>query len=200
MGLLSIRFLRSTPVQFKAAGGAQADFTTVVKFLITPNAGDTFAAEGLTFFIAPVSSLFSFNSTGGSLAIFDKDGNVAGFFVVEFDINPNEGWDPQFRHIGIDIGRRESSNVTEVEDGIIGEEVTAFIRYVAQTKQIMVRAVVGSKTFEVTYVYDLATLLNEQVQVGLSASTGYIAAHHRIRSWYFDSVITYGDALIKQVV
>ncbi|XP_057812435.1 lectin alpha chain-like [Salvia miltiorrhiza] len=184
------RVLYSKPVQFSQAGG-QVDFETTVNFIITPSATNL-AADGITFFIAPVGSTIPSGSVGANLGIFSSSGNSPSVFAVEFDTYVNSPWDPNYPHIGIDIGSRESRNTTEVDGAIVGQQVTARINYVGATKMITVSATAGSKTFEVIYEYDLSGFLPEQVQVGLSAASGlsqpYVAIHD-IVSWYFTATM-----------
>lgn len=181
------RVLHTSPVLFKVEGG-QASFETTVRFYITPMVGDQNPADGLVFFIAPVGSTIPNAGAGGSLGVYSQTGNAPNIFAVEFDIYANNIWDPNFQHIGINLGSRTSSNVTRFE-GVLGQEVTARINYEAATKVITVYAVAGSENFELSYTYDLGNLLPEQVQVGLSASTGENVAIHDVVSWYFSSTL-----------
>ncbi|XP_057812427.1 lectin-like [Salvia miltiorrhiza] len=185
------RVLYSNPVQFSQTGG-QVDFETTVNFIITPGSGNS-AADGLTFFIAPVGSTIPSSSSGSNFGIFGSSGSSPSVFAVEVDTYVNGGWDPNYPHIGIDIGSRSSSNTTEVDSSILGQQVTARINYAAATKMIAVRVTAGSETFEVSYEYDLSGFLPEQVQVGLSASTGTYMATHDIVAWYFTATMVQND-------
>ena len=100
----------------------------------------------------------------------------------------NSDCDPTFRHIGINIGSKTSSNVTKFE-GTIGQRVTARINYEAETKVISVHATSAAEKFDVSFVYDLGALLPEKVQVGLVGSTGLYVAVHDVVSWYFSSTL-----------
>ncbi|KAH6794789.1 hypothetical protein C2S52_005266 [Perilla frutescens var. hirtella] len=185
------RILYSNPVKFWESG-AQADFETTLKFIIKPNSGDSNPADGLAFFIAPVGS--TVGEAGGRFGIFDSSGEGPNIFAVEFDIYYNSGMDPNYRHVGIDIESMKSSNVTEVDDAILGQEVTALIDYKEATKLIRVQVTSGSKRFEVSYVYDLSKILDQQVQVGISAATGGQVAVHDVVSWYFTSTLVHLQA------
>ncbi|KAL1534759.1 non-specific serine/threonine protein kinase [Salvia divinorum] len=182
------RVLYSNPIRFLGRRRrARASFETNVRFVITPNRGDTNPpADGLVFFIAPVNS--TPDASGGSFGVFDLTGKKTSVFAVEFDIFSNE-WDPSFRHVGIDIQSQVSSNVTAVDDAILGQEVTARIDYNAATNLIRVNGSVGAKAFEVSYVYDLSTILPQEVQVGISAATGGLAAVHDVVAWSFTSTM-----------
>ncbi|KAG6420903.1 hypothetical protein SASPL_117447 [Salvia splendens] len=195
------RAVYSKPIQFWE-GGAQVDLETTVKFIINPKSGDTNPADGFTFFIQPVGSPMGF--TGGSFGIFDTSGQNPSVFAVEFDIFSNPGTDPSYRHVGIDIGSNVSKNTTNVGNAFLGQEVTARINYQQASKLISVQVTAASQTFEVSYVYDLSTILPQQVEVGISASTGGQIAVHDLISWYFTSTLVHAsanrDAHIRQYV
>ncbi|XP_057812557.1 lectin CPL-like [Salvia miltiorrhiza] len=193
------RVLYSTPVQFSRAGG-QVDFETIVNFVIRPSPSN-YAADGLTFFMAPVGSTIPDGATGGNLGIFGSSGSSPSVFAVEFDTYINSPWDPNYSHIGIDIGSRESPITMEVDDGgIVGKLVTARIKYVGAKNMITVHATTGWKTFEFSYEYDLSGFLPEQVQVGLSAASGetesYVATHDII-SWYFNATMVQTNSVAR---
>ncbi|KAL1540464.1 non-specific serine/threonine protein kinase [Salvia divinorum] len=187
------RAVYSEAIQFWQAG-AQVDLETTIKFMITPNSGDTNPADGLAFFIAPVG--FPVGSTGGNFGVFGQSDpsyqSVA--FAVEFDIFSNPGNDPNYRHVGIDIGSSASKNTTDVGDALLGQEVTARINYQQASKLISVSVSAGSENYEVSYVYDLSTFLPQEVEVGISASTGGQVAIHDLISWYFTSTLVHTDA------
>ncbi|KAL8506820.1 hypothetical protein ACS0TY_017638 [Phlomoides rotata] len=81
----------------------QLAFDTTIIYRITPSKNG--AADGLAFFIAPVNTTIPSGATGGNLGIFASTGNTSSVFAVEFDNFINE-WDPNYRHIGIDIESR----------------------------------------------------------------------------------------------
>ncbi|XP_057812447.1 lectin alpha chain-like [Salvia miltiorrhiza] len=196
------RVLYSNPVQFWQTGG-QVDFETTINFIITP-IEDILPADGITFFVAPVGSTIPAGSTGGNLGIFNSSGTGPTVFAVEFDPYANDHWDSNFRHVGIDLGSRVSSNTTEVGGAITGQQVTARINYEEATKMITVHVIAGTKKFDVSYEFDLGSFLPEKVQVGLSASTGDNVATHDIVSWYFSATMVNMkknmDAMIRQYV
>ncbi|XP_047951749.1 agglutinin-2-like [Salvia hispanica] len=175
------RAVYSNPIQFWG-DGAQVDFETTLKFIINPV--DSNPADGITFFIQPVGS--PLGASGGALGVFRAENPFV--FAVEFDafINAN---DPNYRHVGIDIGSNVSKNTTDVGDAILGQEVTARINYQQASKLISVQVITGSQTFELSYVYDLSTLLPQQVEVGLSASTGGAVAVFDVIAWCYSSTL-----------
>nr|ABU87404.1 SMLII [Salvia miltiorrhiza] len=189
------RVVHSNPVQF-SQGGNQVDFETTVNFIITPGPDNT-PADGLAFFIAPVGTTAPTGSNGANLGVFESNGNGAAVFAVEVDTYVNGAWDPLYPHIGIDIGSRASSNTTQVDSSILGQQVTLLINYVGATRMITAKVTAGSKTFEVSYEYDLSDFVTEQVQVGLSASTGQHVATHDIVSWYFTATMVQSKAVAR---
>ncbi|KAL1534761.1 agglutinin-2-like [Salvia divinorum] len=181
------RVLYTKPITFWGKR-KKANFETTVKFIITPNTGYEYPpADGLVFFITALNS--TVNEPGGSFGVFDQSGKNPLVFAVEFDIFINEDFDPNYRHVGIDIQSQVSSNSTAVDDGIVGQAVTATINYNAATSLISVRGSAGGKAFEVSYVYDLSSFLPQQVQVGISAATGGLSAIHDLISWSFTSTM-----------
>lgn len=180
--------------------GRRADFETNVTFIITPT--NTNPGEGLTFFMCPLGSYYPWGSEGGGLGVFTWPiGAPDKVFAVEFDNHVNGESDPSYRHIGIDLGSIRSSNTTWVGTSLLGQVVTARIKYVAAISLITVNVEAGSQRFEVSLVFDLSALLYEQVQVGLSASTSQGAtALHNIISWSFTSSINTDAARISQIV
>ncbi|KAL8536795.1 hypothetical protein ACS0TY_012100 [Phlomoides rotata] len=181
------RVVYSPPVKFWDTN-KEATFQTTIKFSI--NKVDSDPGDGFTFFIIPVDSPIPNPSTGGSFGLFDlKTGLAPSVFAVEFDIYfTGNIWDPRYPHIGIDINSRDSVNVSRYEDSL-GEMVTARINYEENTRNISVHAEYGSKTANVSYVYDLKKILPKQVQVGISASTGGSVALHDLHTWYFSSTL-----------
>ncbi|XP_057810245.1 concanavalin-A-like [Salvia miltiorrhiza] len=165
------RVVYPTPITFWEAG-AQVDFETTVKFIVTPTAGDMTPADGFTFFVGPVGLPLGF--TGGAYGVFNTSGLAASVLAVEFDIYPNAEVDPTYPHIGIDIESNVSKNLTNVGTALLRQEVTAIIGYKKATNLISVRVAAGSQIYEVSYVFDLSTILPQQVQVGISGATGVL--------------------------
>ncbi|KZV33631.1 hypothetical protein F511_12330 [Dorcoceras hygrometricum] len=181
------RVLYSSPVHFWETS-RQATFETTISFRIIPSyRGDP--ADGLAFFIAPVSTTILNGSSGPNLGIFDSSGTASSVFAVEYDIYVNGEWDPSYPHVGIDIDSRTSLNTTRFEERL-GEVVTARINYDANTRTITVTTNYGlSKTSTLSYVRDLKNVLPQQVRVGISASTGAEVATFDVISWYFYSTL-----------
>ncbi|KAL8526590.1 hypothetical protein ACS0TY_015691 [Phlomoides rotata] len=195
------RVLYSKPVQFWD-GGRQASFETTITFAISPVNNNP--VDGMTFFIVPVNSTTPTGGGGGSLGIFSAVTSGSPIFAIEFDLYANSNIDPNFKHVGININSQVSRNVTNFQDAV-GQIVTARISYAAPTRRITVVATYGSQTSTVEYVYDLKDLLPQQIQVGLSASTGPgSACNFNVFSWYFASTMVANNyqqtSYIKQYV
>ncbi|KAL8508333.1 hypothetical protein ACS0TY_018799 [Phlomoides rotata] len=183
------RVVYSPPVRFwERSPARQATFETTINFRITPSQNG--AADGLAFFIAPVNTTIPSGANGANLGIFGSTGTTSSLFAVEFDTYVNGAWDPNYRHIGIDIESRTSRNTTNF-DSATGQLVNARINYNSNTKTITVVATSGSQTASLSYVFDLKTILPEQVQVGISAATGQYVSLHDVISWYFTSSLVY---------
>lgn len=204
-------FLRLTDAKNEAVGRVlytppfnfgHTSFQTTFSFTISPIPDQT-PADGIVFFIAPAGSTPPNGGAGGNFGVFESSGNGPAIFAAEFDTFVNE-WDPNDRHIGIDIGSRESRITAPVGDAIVGKDVTATISYADKVISVAVSA--GTETFEVSYEYDLSGYFTQQVQVGLSAATGGEVAAHDIHSWNFTAVTYTGPPnksrkqLIRQFV
>lgn len=194
------RVVHTAPVPFKSGGRPLVSFYSTIKFYITPTAANL-PGEGIAFFVAPVGTTYPRNSYGGYLGLFDVAWEAPSTLVVEFDTNPNEGYDPSYPHIGIDIGTIISSNVTNMYNLMVGQEVTAEISYVSATSRITVRLIYPRGViYEVSTMYYLPSFLPDQVQFGLSASTSYNLAIQNIVSWHNNYTVADSSSLIRQVV
>lgn len=182
------RVVYANAVTFSADEGGLMDFATNIKFKITPV--DNKPADGLAFFIAPYGTTIPEGSAGGNLGVFGARGPNSNVLAVEFDTFFNPGTDAStFPHVGIDIEKPISSNITIVGNGLIGQEVMAYITYSHASKKIVVSVTAGQQSFVVSYVHDLTALLSQPAQVGISAATGGSVAIHDIASWSFLSFV-----------
>lgn len=178
------RVLYSKPLQFWAPDNSVINFKTTIKFTIKPLKGYP-AADGLAFFIAPVGSVIPGSASGGNLGIVDATGTSSALFAVEFDLYSNE-WDPSHpRHIGVDINSIESSKVVSFSSKCIGHQVQLYINYDGFMLHVVLNC--GHETRLLEYECDLKSILPQQVQVGIAASTGYLFALHDIHFWGFNS-------------
>lgn len=179
--------------------GMQIDFEATMKFKINPNSGDNDPADGFCFFIEPLEA--PMGASGGSFGVFDSSGKKDSTFAVEFDpyINTN---DPNYRHVGIDIESTTSVVTMKLGDELIGNVVTAKIKYTAATTMINVKVTIGSKNYEMSCLKDLSTVLPQVVKYGFSAATGGQVAVHDLISWQFTTTpnTVKGSRGIRQVV
>ncbi|KAL8527717.1 hypothetical protein ACS0TY_005529 [Phlomoides rotata] len=188
------RVVYSQPIKFWQRSPAKlASFETIITFKMAPSVNG--AAEGLAFFIAPVNTTIPRGATGGNLGIFGSEGETSNLFAVEFDTYSNVAWDPKDLHIGIDVESRRSVSTKSFDSGT-GALVTANINYNSNTQTISVVATSGQHTASLSHVFDLMTILTEQVQVGISSSTGPTKSYlgvDDILSWHFTSYVVYKD-------
>ncbi|XP_058728258.1 seed agglutinin 2-like [Vicia villosa] len=185
------RALYASPIRlYDNTTGNLASFTTSFSFVL--DAPDRLkAADGLAFFLAPVDT--QPQKSGGFLGLFkDKTFDKSNQIVaVEFDTFFNKEWDPQGRHIGIDINSIDSIKTTPFALAN-GQEANAFITYEASTKTLSASLVFPSRqaSYIVSTDVDLRHILPEFVRVGFSASTGRsegFVETHNILSWSFES-------------
>ncbi|XP_057810253.1 agglutinin-2-like [Salvia miltiorrhiza] len=180
------RIIHSDPVQLWSTPNEKADFETTVKFI--PSSSNYSPADGLVFFMVPVGHNFPSDPDGGNLGIYPGP-HCPKVFAVEFDIFPNNEWDPPYPHVGINIETRASQYNVRIPEPFMGNEVTLRINYVASEGRIYVNVSNGteSKEFHNTKPLDLSSFLPEQVQVGLAGSTGDLVAKHDVSLWGFSS-------------
>lgn len=134
-------------------------------------------------------ALLSFpTKQGGFLGLFDSDkyNSKAHTVAVEFDTFVNQEWDPEGRHIGIDVNSIESMKTTPWEL-VNGENAEVQITYESSTKLLVASLVYPSQptNYIVSQRVELESLLPEWVSVGFSATSGF--------SWSFSSKISDDD-------
>jgi len=172
-----------------AETGKTASFTTTFTFQIL-NAPTLDFGDGISFFIAPVTSDMPRDAVGGYLGLFSPDTalkhtNRNKIIAVEFDMHQNE-WDPPFPHIGIDINSISSVTTVAWENEQLGiATVSATVAYDPVAKNLS--AVVSNDGPSIGHVIDLTTVLPEWVSVGFSGATGQLIELHKILSWTFSS-------------
>ncbi|KAL8523274.1 hypothetical protein ACS0TY_013305 [Phlomoides rotata] len=182
------RVLYSAPVRLWDQR-TQASFETTITFQSTPLNSSATSYFGMTFFIVPVNSTTTRGGAEGNLGIYDTLISGSAIFAVEFDLYPNS-FGPNNPHIGININSRRSQNLTRIAN-IRGELVTARITYDVPTRMISVVATYGSTTATVSFAFNLKALLPQQVQLGLSASTGLSNTFwsYDVFTWHFNSTM-----------
>ncbi|XP_026455796.1 L-type lectin-domain containing receptor kinase IX.1-like [Papaver somniferum] len=187
------RAVYSIPIQiWDAKTRVVADFVTHFEFIINGLDQDKHG-EGLAFFMAPVGSELPMNSSSEWLGLFNasSDGLASNHLIaVEYDTFKNE-FDPDDNHVGIDINSIVSATSmkwpTEMRGGKRG---STWIGYNSTTKSLYVYLTyTPGETYKgvpnITYPFDLTTVLPETVIVGFSASTGPSTELHQILSWDF---------------
>ncbi|MED6137133.1 hypothetical protein PIB30_062104 [Stylosanthes scabra] len=174
-----------------------ANFETQFSFNLTSSR--RYPADGLAFFIAPSDTTIPADSTGGRLGLFSPSNalntsSASQVIAVEFDTfmdGDSNPWDPNYRHIGIDVDSIESSAVTRWErrEGVV---LNVLISYNPNTKTLSVVATYpDGERYELSHVVDVRTVLPEWVRVGFSASTGLQYQAHNLMSWSFTSSLLY---------
>ncbi|CAN0921200.1 L-type lectin-domain containing receptor kinase IX.1 [Linum grandiflorum] len=154
--------------------------------------------DGLAFFLAPKGSKLPTSPTeGGSMGLtrdrqqLNKAENR--FVAVEFDIFRNK-WDPEGKHVGIDLNSMDSAKtITWGGDIVGGRKSEAWIRYDSSSFNLSV-AVTGfvgevMLTQRISQIVDLRDYLPEEVTFGFSGSTGNQSAIHKVHTWEFESTL-----------
>ncbi|KAJ0098272.1 hypothetical protein Patl1_28383 [Pistacia atlantica] len=174
-----------------------ADFTSHFSFIIdTQNKNASAYAAGLAFFLAPVGFEIPPNSAGGFLGLFNttnSDSSQNQIVLVEFDTFPNEEWDPEVQHVGINTNSISSANYTYWNASLhSGDTAEAWIIYNATTKTLNVSWIYSStssssENSSLSLQVDLMEVLPEWVTIGFSAATSYLTERHQLLTWEFSS-------------
>ncbi|KAK7277093.1 hypothetical protein RIF29_18243 [Crotalaria pallida] len=189
------RVLYSDEIQLWERGTSRVStIETSIGFSLTA-ASDNNPADGFTFFIAPPDSTIPQSSYGGYLGLFSPstalDPSRNQVVAVEFDTFTGNSWDPNYRHLGIDVNTIRSSVTARWgrQEGAIGN---VRINYNSNTRNLtVVTSYPGGEPIEVFQIVDLRATLPERVRVGLSASTGDHTQVHTVHSWNFVSSLVY---------
>nr|4M3C_B Chain B, Lectin Beta Chain [Butea monosperma]4M3C_D Chain D, Lectin Beta Chain [Butea monosperma] len=190
------RALYASPINiWDSKTGVVASFATSFRFTIyAPNIATI--ADGLAFFLAPVSS--PPKAGAGFLGLFDSAVFNSSYqtVAVEFDTYENTVFlDPPDTHIGIDVNSIKSIKTVKW-DLANGEAAKVLITYDSSAK-LLVAALVypSSKTsFILSDVVDLKSVLPEWVSIGFSAATGASSGYietHDVFSWSFASKLSF---------
>ncbi|KAK7243999.1 hypothetical protein RIF29_38814 [Crotalaria pallida] len=178
------------PIQiWDSTTGRVASFTTSFSFIV--RASNNSIADGLAFFLAPPDSEIPSDWLSRFLGLFSSPSYNSSYQIVaaEFDTYFHSPWDPNYRHIGIDVNIINSIT-TARWDCRNGEVANVIITYRAPTKTLTIDL---SYPFDqtsaiVTGYVDLKEVLPEWVNVGFSAATGrYNFETHEILSWSFNT-------------
>ncbi|XP_059439464.1 L-type lectin-domain containing receptor kinase IX.1-like [Corylus avellana] len=177
--------------------GSISDFTTHFTFRVDiPMSGP--CGDGLAFFLAPAGIEIPPNSRAGYLGLFNsttKDSSQNQIVHVEFDLFPNDEWDRQFQHVGINSNSLASANFTPWNASChSGESAGVLISYNASTMNLSVswsyeKTSCSQENTSLSYRIDLSEVLPEYVTIGFSASVGAPPAKHTLLSWEFNSTM-----------
>uniref|UniRef100_A0A2N9EWH0 Protein kinase domain-containing protein n=1 Tax=Fagus sylvatica TaxID=28930 RepID=A0A2N9EWH0_FAGSY len=179
--------------------GKLTDFST--RFFFTIDSSSPFnpkegSGDGLAFFLAPVGFDIPPNTGGGYLGLFNHttvDSPLYEIVFVEFDSHVNEGVDPNFTHVGININSIDSANLTAWNASFhSGDTADVWIIYNATIKNLSVswsyqRTSNSLEHTSLSYQIDLMKVLPESVQIGFSATTSAATEQHTLQSWEFNS-------------
>ncbi|CAH9113264.1 unnamed protein product [Cuscuta europaea] len=182
----------SKPINFKnSISGKAFTFSTAFAFGIVPEIVN-YGGHGLAFVISrtqgmdgvlPSQFLGLMNST--NLGKFSNH-----LFAVEFDTVQNlEFGDISENHVGVDINSlvsNASANATvSLQSGM---KIQAWIDYDSSKNELNVALSLSSekpKFSILSFPLDLSPILEENMFVGFSASTGLLASSHYIYGWSF---------------
>lgn len=166
-----------------SATGKAASFVTSFSFVIDTTEGPI--TDGLIFFIAPPGTVIPKNSTTPFLGVVDSETSINRFVGLEFDLYRNS-WDPEGRHIGIDVNSIISTK-TVTYNLVSGSLTKVIIIYDSPSSTLSaVITYENGKISTIAQVIDLKTVLPNTVQIGLSAAT-LTGESYTIHSWSFVS-------------
>ncbi|KAK7266860.1 hypothetical protein RIF29_19518 [Crotalaria pallida] len=156
------------------ATGNYASFVTTFSFKLSHSEN----CEGLVFFMEPQDQqILPENSGGGNLGIVDAYKGLNQFVAVEFDASIDE-WDPDYKHIGINVNSVVSLKTAKWEGYLVGRMNNVTISYDSLSKILSV-TVIDSATiavFNLAQVIDLKAVLPQKIRLGFSAtSKGHVA-------------------------
>ncbi|KAK3420741.1 hypothetical protein EUGRSUZ_J02660 [Eucalyptus grandis] len=192
------------PVQFKnSPNGSVFSFSTTFIFAIRPHI-KTLSGPGIVFTVAPQIG-FPGSLPSQYLGIFNETdyGNATNHvFGVEFDTTQSSEFnDINDNHIGIDLNRLTSANSTPAgyyADGgefknltlISGEEMQVWVDYNGTEKRVDVTLapikVQKPNTPLLSLTWNLASVINENMYVGFSSSTGHsVQTSYYVLGWSF---------------
>ncbi|CAO2146812.1 unnamed protein product [Urochloa humidicola] len=174
------------PVRFYDAT-TMASFSTRFTFEIVPD--EPFPGDGMAFFLAGYPS--TMGAGGANLGLY-SDATRTPFVAVEFDTYQND-WDPDNKHIGIDINFLQSANTTTLPSNLTLKGTMAATITFDSISGMLVASLLfhdhpSIEPVVVSYkLQDPKSLLPPNVAVGFSGSTGVDIERHNILTWSFNS-------------
>ncbi|KAL5069210.1 hypothetical protein RYX36_020097, partial [Vicia faba] len=175
-------YTTSVPLWDSATGNG-ASFVTSFSFIIDTTQGPI--TDGLIFFIAPPDTVIPKNSTTPFLGVVDSETSLNRFVGLEFDVYSNS-WDPNTRHIGINVNSIISTKTVKW-NLVSGSLVEVTIIYDSPSNTFSaVTTHENDQIFTIAQVIDLKAVLPSTVQVVLSAAT-LTGESYNIHSWSFTS-------------
>ncbi|XP_056170786.1 L-type lectin-domain containing receptor kinase IV.1-like [Syzygium oleosum] len=191
------------PVRFKnSPNGSVFSFSTSFVFAIQPQY-ETLSAHGIVFVVAPQRGLPG-SLPSQFLGVFNEtnvDDPTNHVFGVELDtILSSEFQDINDNHVGIDLNGLTSANSTVAgyhADGgvfknltlISGKAIQVWVDYDGTEKRIDVTLapinVQKPQTPLLSLRHDLLSIINQNMYVGFSSSTGVFPTSHYVLGWSF---------------
>ncbi|KAG0627514.1 hypothetical protein M758_2G207200 [Ceratodon purpureus] len=208
------RLLYNETVRMKdSPSGAVASFQTAFTFNIIGSNSYNYPgfgyvhADGLAFTFARAID-FQGQNPGGTLCLISAAGNgdpSNRVFAVEFDTFPNYWYDdPSDSHIGVDVNSMNSTWSYNLCGGDVyncsylcnGGFFTAWIDYDSASQKLEVFFANGSlynntakpRRPVIQANLSLSELLDDDMYVGFSSSTGKWSEVHQIMSWKFTTI------------
>ncbi|CAO1940458.1 unnamed protein product [Urochloa humidicola] len=164
-----------------------ASFSTHFTFEIVPVPNPR---DGMVFFLSSYPSRIS--AGGGYLGLYNDAS--AQFIGVEFDTYKNE-WDPDGKHIGININSFTSSNTTSLPDNLnLSGTMTATITFDSITGMLVASLLLHDQPSTEPVVVSVEldhpkSLLPWDVAVGFAGSSAGPEGHY-IHTWSFNSTFS----------
>ncbi|KAJ6814962.1 putative L-type lectin-domain containing receptor kinase S.4-like [Iris pallida] len=191
-----------TPLKFKNSSSASAfSFSTAFAFAIVPEY-PKLGGHGFAFTIAPSPILPGAQPSQylGILNASDITNATDHVFAVEFDtVQDFEFFDINDNHVGIDINNLKSNSSapaayfdessTKKDLNLkSGNTIQAWVDYdgVAKVINVSLSPFSWKPTIPIiSFPVDLSTVLEDDMYVGFSASTGLLASSHYLMGWSF---------------
>ncbi|KAJ3680777.1 hypothetical protein LUZ60_015266 [Juncus effusus] len=196
------RVFHPNPLAFKnSTNGSVFSFSTSFAFAIVPEY-PKLGGHGLAFLVSPSKQLNGALPSQylGFLDASDVGNSTNHIFAVEFDtVQDFEFGDINDNHVGIDINNLRSNDSAPAsyfdENGVkndvnlkSGYTILAWVDYDGVNKIVNVTISPFStkpKTPLLSFKLDLSPILNENMYVGFSSSTGLLASSHYLMGWSF---------------